>query len=150
MPQGSILGPLLFLLYINDLSSVSEYCYSVLFADDTNVNIDVLCSRLNEELESIREWLCCNKLSLNVSKTHYGIFTPRNKIVHDIDVKIHGVSVERVYVTKFIGVIIDSKLTWKPHVEYICKKLSKCAGIIAQTRRKLHRSSLITLCYSFA
>ena len=104
VPQGSILGPLLFLLYINDLSSVSEYCYSVLFADDTNVfisgeNIDVLCSRLNEELECIREWLCCNKLSLNVSKTHYMIFTPRNKIVHDIDVKIHGVSVERVYAT---------------------------------------------------
>ena len=155
VPQGSILGPLLFLLYINDLSSVSEYCYSVLFADDTNVfisgeNIDVLCSRLNEELECIREWLCCNKLSLNVSKTHYMIFTPRNKIVHDIDVKIHGVSVERVYATKFLGVIIDSKLTWKPHVEYICKKLSKCAGIIAKARRKLHRSSLITLYYSFA
>ena len=112
VPQGSILGPLLFLLYINNLSSVSEYCYSVLFADDTNVlisgeNIDVLCSRLNEELESIREWLCCNKLSLNFSKTHYMIFTPRNKIVHDIDVKIHGVSVERVYATKFLGVIID-------------------------------------------
>ena len=85
VPQGSILGPLLFLLYINDLSSVSEYCYSVLFADDTNVfisgeNVNVLCSRLNEELEDIREWLCCNKLSLNVSKTHYMLFTPRKKL----------------------------------------------------------------------
>ena len=155
VPQGSILSPLLFLLYINDLSSVSEYCYSVLFADDTNVfisgeNINVLCNKLNQELECIREWLCCNKLSLNVSKTHYMIFTPRNKTVHDIDVKIHGVNVERVYATKFLGVIIDSKLTWKPHVEYICKKLSKCAGIIAKARRKLHRSSLITLYYTFA
>ena len=147
VPQGSILGPLLFLLYINDLSSVSEYCYSVLFADDTNVlisgeNINVLCNKLNEELECIREWLCCNKLSLNVSKTHYMIFTPRNKTMHDIDLKLHGVNVERVYATKFLGVIIDSKLTWKPHVEYICKKLSKCAG-------SLHRSSLITH-YTFA
>ena len=151
VPQGSILGPLLFLLYINDLSSVSEYCYSVLFADYTNVfisgeNINVLCNKLNEELECIFEWLCCNKLSLNVSKTHYMIFTPRNITVHDIDVKIHGVNVERVYATKFLGVIVDSKLTWKPHVEYICKMLSKCAG----TRRKLHRSSLITLYYTFA
>ena len=155
VPPGSILGPLLFLLYINDLSSVSEYCYSVLFADDTNVfisgeNVNVLCSRLNDELEGIREWLCCNKLSLNVSKTHYMSFTPRNKIVPDIDVKIHGVSVERVYATKFLGVIIDSKLTWKPHIEYICKKLSKCVGTIAKVRRKLHRLSLITLYYSFA
>ena len=155
VPQGSILGPLLFLLYINDLSSVSEYCYSVLFADDTNVfisgeNINVLCNKLNEELECIRKWLCCNKLSLNVSKTHYIIFTPRNKTVHDIDAKIHGVNIERVYATKFLGVIIDSKLTWKPHVEYICKKLSKCAGIVAKARRKLHRSSLITLYYTFA
>ena len=155
MPQGSILGPLLFLLYINDLSSVSEYCYSVLFADDTNVfisgeNVNVLCSTLNEELEGIREWLCCNKLSLNVSKTHYMLFTPWNKIASHIDVKIRGVSVERVYATQFLGVIIDSKITWKPNFEYICKKLSKCVGIIAKARRKLHRLSLITLYYSFA
>ena len=78
------------------------------------------------------------------------IFTPRNKTVHDIGVKIHGVNVERVYATECIGVTIDSKLTWKPHVEYICKLLSKCAGIIAKARRKLHRSSLITLYYTFA
>ena len=62
-----------------------------------------------------------------------------DNIVPDIDVKIHGVSVERVYATKFLGVIIDSKLTWKPHVEYICKKLYTCAGIIAKAMRKLNR-----------
>ena len=82
-------------------------------------------------------------------KKTYMIFTPRNKTVHDINVKIHGVSGEGVYATKFLGVIINSKLTRKPHVEYICKKLHKCVGIIAKARRKLHRSSLITLYYTF-
>ena len=86
------------------MTSVSEYCYSVLFADDTNVlisgeNINVLCNRLNEELEGPREWWM---LSLNVRKTHYMIFTPRNKFVHDIDIKIHDVSVGRVCATKFL------------------------------------------------
>ena len=84
VPQGSILGPLLFLLYINDLSTVSEPCFSILFADDTNMfiagkYIQDMCHKLNEDLTKIQEWLCCNKLSLNVSNTHYMVFTPRNK-----------------------------------------------------------------------
>ena len=81
----------MFLLYIKDLSSVYEYCYSALFADDTNVfisgeNINVPCNKLDKELECIRERLCYNKLSLNFSKTQYIIFTSRNKTVHDINV----------------------------------------------------------------
>ena len=112
VPQGSILGPILFLLYINDLTSVSEYCFSVLFADDTNMfitgkDMDTLCHQLNEYLRNVQEWLQCNKLSLNVLKTHYMIFTPRNKLIDDIVVKIHGVQIQRVYATKFLGVQID-------------------------------------------
>ena len=92
VPQGSILGPLLFLIYINDLSTVSEACLPILFADDTNIfitgkNIDVMCQQLNDDLEKIQEWLCCNKLSFNVLKTHYMIFSPRNKIISDVDIK---------------------------------------------------------------
>ena len=105
-PQGSILGPILFLLYINDLTSVSEFCFPVLFADDTNMfitgkDMDILCHQLNEDLRNVQEWLQCNKLSLNVLKTHYMIFTPRNKLIDDIDVKIIDVQIQRVYVTKF-------------------------------------------------
>ena len=81
VPQGSILGPLLFLLYINDLVNVSRHCFSILFADDTNMfisgkHLEVLCSQLNDDLREIQEWLNCNKLSLNVLKTHYMLFTP--------------------------------------------------------------------------
>ena len=155
VPEGSILGPILFLLYINDLTSVSEYCFSVLFADDTNMfitgkDMDVLCHQLNADLRNVQEWLQCNKLSLNVLKTHYMVFTPRNRVIGDVDVKIQGVQIQRVYATKFLGVQIDSQLTWKTHIKYTCKKLSKCVGILCKARNKLYKSTLISLYSSFA
>ena len=109
-----------------------------------------MCDKINEDIENIREWLCCNKLSLNILKTHYMVSTPRNKIVNDIDICINDFRIERVYVTKFLGIQIDSQLNWKKHIDYICKKLSICVGIIAKARKKLYKSSLITLYYSFA
>ena len=155
VPQGSILGPLLFLLYINDLAMVSNACFPILFADDTNIFItgkciDEMCTKMNDELDKIQSWLNCNKLSLNVFKTHYMIFTPRNKCIDGTDLRINDTSIQRVYVTKFLGVLIDSKLNWKNHIDYICKKIAKCIGILLKARKKLHRSSLISLYYSFA
>ena len=101
-------------------------------------------------LKKIREWLCCNKLSLNVLKTHYMIFAPRNKIVFDVKIQINCVSIQRVYCSKFLGVIIDPKLSWKNHIDYTCNKLSKCVGILCKARKKLPQPSLINLYYSFA
>ena len=155
VPQGSILGPLLFLLYINYLSSVSEACFSILFADDTNMfitghNVNEMCNQLNAGLFRVQEWLHCNKLSLNVLKTHYMIFTPRNKVVDDISIIIDSTKISRGYVTKFLGVQIDSQLSWKMHINYICKKLSKCTAILLKARKVLGKSCLTTLYYTFA
>ena len=95
------------------------------------VVISSLCiRRINEDLAKIQEWLCANKLSLNVKKTHSMIFTRKNKIVPDIDIRINNVCIERMHVTKFLEMLIDSQLNWKQHIEYTSKKLSKCIGIL--------------------
>ena len=117
MPQGSILGPLLLLVYINDLFSVCAYTTFILFADDTNLfssgkDLKTIWMEINVELLKISTWLKVNKLSLNIKKTHYMVFTGK-KVKHQLDIRIDGHPIGAVHKTKFLGVFIDNKLNWK-------------------------------------
>ena len=154
VPQGSILGPLLFLIYINDLVNICKNTTPFLFADDTNLfkngtDLNDIAISLNSQLNDISVWLKVNKLSLNVKKTHYMIFTKKRQTVDSLDIKIDGIGIDKVLHTKFRGVFIDDKLNWKKHISYISGKISRGLGVIIKARMLLSEGSLKTLYYSF-
>uniref|UniRef100_A0A8C6T7P7 Reverse transcriptase domain-containing protein n=1 Tax=Neogobius melanostomus TaxID=47308 RepID=A0A8C6T7P7_9GOBI len=128
LPQGSILGPKLFNMYINDICKTSQVLKFILFADDTNIfasgdDLQQLCRIVNLELKSVNKWFKQNKLSLNLSKSKMMIFGNCNSNAQEA-IQIEGVVIERVHEIKFLGVIIDDRITWKAHIKYISTKIS--------------------------
>ena len=154
VPQGSVLGPLLFLLYINDIQYCSELVSIILFADDTNILYSDSClEKLNEilqmEMNKITTWLNVNRLSLNSAKTKLILFRSRNKkSKHELKISINNESIKRVEKITFLGIVIDEFLTWRDHIDLIAKKIIKCAAIISRIRHFTNLNSLKLIYYA--
>ena len=132
VPQGSILGPLLFLIYMNDLPNCLCNSKVILFADDTTLyassdNIVNLYDLINRDLDNLTDWFRANKLSLKSIKTHYMLISPNREInaLNQNTIKIASDDIERKDCCKFLGIMIDDKLTWSKHIDYIHSKLSR-------------------------
>ena len=149
VPQGSVLGPILFVMYINDMKRVLRFCDINLFADDTVLfitakNLDQAVANLNEDLLSLARWLKFKKLKLNVSKTKCMIISSANTRA-DVNVQIDGETIERVREIKYLGVIIDDMLTFKSHIDNVIKKVAKKYGIMCRLKNELTVTSKILL-----
>jgi hypothetical protein len=154
VPQGSILGPLLFLIYINDISN-STNGNILSFADDTTIFLSdfdpvQLFIRANACISDIFDWFCANKLSLNTRKTNYMLIQPSKKKYDfsNLNISVNGNMLSRENCCKFLGIYIDESLSWRKHSKYINSKISRSLFAMKQAKVFLPKESLRTLYFS--
>ena len=154
IPQGSILGPLFFLLYINDLPQCLSKTKPRLFADDTNLatsgdSIPHLETAVNSDLENLRKWLIANRLTLNVAKTEFMLIGSKQiiKSISDsqLNVIIENKPVKRVIECKTLGVTLDQHLSWKSNTEIICKKITSGISALRRLKEFIDRKTLVSV-----
>ena len=155
VPQGSILGPLLFILYINSIPQISNLLNTILYADDTTIstsekNLNNLISTTNNELEKLSQWMISRKLTLNAEKTEFLVFSNRITSSDNWPVlQLQGVNITPSTSCKYLGVHLDNRLSYKNHIQYVKSKISKHAGILFRIRDQLPISTRLNYYFAF-
>ena len=153
VPQGSVLGPLLFLLFINDLHKVIKFSTVFHFADDTNLLLigdspSKIQKQMNYDLRWLYRWLLANSISLNVAKTELIIFKKPKMKTHNLKIKLNGTKLYPSKFTRYLGVFLDSDLSGVSHCNKLLPKLRRANGMLAKTRYHLSRKDIISVYYS--
>ena len=146
VPQGSVLGPLFFLLYINDITNCLQRSKATLFADDTSLlvhhkNLKILKENAESDLKNVYDWLLANRLSLSWEKTNFIIYhSPRNKVENLNELKVYEFTIKRIKCVKYLGMYIDEELKWDEHVNNLCSTLAKNFHLFYSIRDLLNDS----------